>query len=146
MGYEVIQDDDPAAAVREAAASAKSLLVVGRAFVDSLRAAPRSVPVVAVTPIWKGGKARVALASAVWAEKEGTFTNLDSRVQRFQKAVDPIDAARTELEIASTLGKSLGVPLPPDPREAFDSLASEVSAFSNLTLEDIGDTGKPATP
>ena len=146
MGYEVIQDDDPGTAVREAAASAKSLLVVGRAFVDSLRAAPRSVPVVAVTPIWKGGKARVALASAVWAEKEGTFTNLDSRVQRFQKAVDPIDAARTELEIASTLGKSLGVPLPSDPREAFDSLATEVSAFSDLTLEDIGDTGKPATP
>ena len=146
LGYEILQNQDPGAAVREAADSAKSLLIVGRGFGDSYRAAPRSVPVVAVTPIWTGGNARVALASAVWAEKDGTYTNVDNRVQRFRKAIDPVGDARTELEIASALGQRLGVSLPADFDGAFDSLVTEERAFSTLTLEDLGDAGKPATP
>jgi NADH-quinone oxidoreductase subunit G len=47
--------------------------------------------------LWK--KATVALPMAVYAEREGTFTNVNGTVQKFEKAVDPIGEALPQWEI-----------------------------------------------
>ena len=56
--------------------------------------------------------ADIQLPAAVYAEKEGTFTNIQGRVQRFQAAVPPIGESLPDLDILSRLAAELGVSLP----------------------------------
>ena len=58
--------------------------------------------------------ADVFLPAASWAEKEGTFTNTDRRVQRVRKAMEPRGQARADWQIvcdlAARIEKKLGRP------------------------------------
>jgi predicted molibdopterin-dependent oxidoreductase YjgC len=51
--------------------------------------------------------ADVFLPAASWAEKEGTFTNTDRRVQRVRKALEPRGQARADWEIICDLAKRI---------------------------------------
>ena len=59
-----------------------------------------------------GAYADVFLPAASWAEKEGTFTNTDRRVQRVRKALEPRGQSRPDWEIicdlAGRIEKKLG--------------------------------------
>jgi predicted molibdopterin-dependent oxidoreductase YjgC len=50
-----------------------------------------------------GAYADVFLPAASWAEKEGTFTNTDRRVQRVRKALEPRGQSRPDSEIICDL-------------------------------------------
>ena len=52
--------------------------------------------------------ADVVLPAACYAEKEGTFTNTERRVQRGRKAVEPPGEARADWEILCALAKRAG--------------------------------------
>jgi assimilatory nitrate reductase catalytic subunit len=52
--------------------------------------------------------AHVVLPSAQWAEEEGTMTNLEGRVIRRRKVVDPPPGVRTDLQILSDLARAMG--------------------------------------
>ena len=52
--------------------------------------------------------ADVVLPAACFAEKEGTFTNTERRIQRVRKAVDPPGNSRTDLEIIVDLSRRMG--------------------------------------
>ena len=54
-----------------------------------------------------GAYADVFLPAASWAEKEGTFTNTDRRVQRVRQALPPRGQARADWEIISDLAKRI---------------------------------------
>ena len=54
-----------------------------------------------------GAYADVFLPAASWAEKEGTFTNTDRRVQRVRKALEPRGQARADWEIICDLAKRI---------------------------------------
>ena len=54
--------------------------------------------------------ADVVLPAACWAEKDGTFTNAERRVQRIRKAVDPPGDAKADWEIITAFAHTLGVP------------------------------------
>ncbi len=53
--------------------------------------------------------ADVVLPAASFAEKEGTFTNTERRVQRVRKAVEPPGQARPDWEIVCGTGLEDGV-------------------------------------
>ncbi|WP_022900696.1 molybdopterin oxidoreductase family protein [Humibacter albus] len=53
--------------------------------------------------------ADVVLPTALWAEKTGTFTNVDRTVHLQEKAVDPPGEARTDLEIWVDYARRLGL-------------------------------------
>lgn len=55
--------------------------------------------------------ADVILPAACFAEKDGTFTNTDRRVQRVRKALQPPGEARTDFDIIMTLSEKLGNPM-----------------------------------
>jgi len=55
-------------------------------------------------------KADVVLPAAVFAEKEGTFTNLERRIQRLRRALPPPGQARGDWEITAELARRLGAP------------------------------------
>jgi formate dehydrogenase alpha subunit len=52
-----------------------------------------------------GAYADVFLPSAAWAEKDGTFTNTDRRVQRVRQAIAPRGQARPDWQIVSDLAR-----------------------------------------
>lgn len=74
-----------------------------------------------------------------WAEEEGTMTNLEGRVLRRRRTVEPPPEARSELWIFSELARRLGAPgrFPADPREVFEELraasAGGLADYSGIT-------------
>jgi len=53
--------------------------------------------------------ADVVLPSALWAEKTGTYTNVDRTVHLQEKAIDPPGAARSDLDIWVDYARRLGL-------------------------------------
>ena len=53
----------------------------------------------------------LVLPSATFAEKDGTFTNFEGRLQRFQQAFLPIADSRSDHKILMQLAKDLEYPL-----------------------------------
>jgi formate dehydrogenase alpha subunit len=54
------------------------------------------------------GFAHVVLPAASFAEKDGTFTNTERRVQRVRKAIEPVGQARPDWWIISQVAQRLG--------------------------------------
>lgn len=52
--------------------------------------------------------ADVVLAGTSFAEKDGTFTNTERRVQRVRKAIEPIGSAKPDWWLTCELGKGWG--------------------------------------
>jgi assimilatory nitrate reductase catalytic subunit len=69
--------------------------------------------------------ADVVLPSAMWAEEEGTMTNLEGRVIRRRRAFAPPLAARTDIEVICQIAARLGK------RKGFDFTSSE-QVFNEL--------------
>jgi NADH-quinone oxidoreductase subunit G len=87
--------------------------------------------------------AHVQLPAAVYAEKEGTFTNFQGRVQRISAAVTPAGESLPELEILSLLAAELGLTVPErSPAGLFEEIGASTSAFAGLTYESLGDSGE----
>ncbi|WP_228489180.1 molybdopterin oxidoreductase family protein [Raineyella fluvialis] len=70
-----------------------------------------------------------------WAEEEGTMTNLEGRVLRRRRAVDPPPGVRGELRIITDLAARLGAPgtWSTDPAEVFDELARASAGAGRTT-------------
>ncbi len=93
--------------------------------------------------------AHVFLPAAAFAEKEGTFTNSERRVQRVRKALDPPGQARPDwwisCELAKRVARRLGVPASgfdfTHPSEIFDEMAElwpAIAGLSHARLESGG--------
>jgi formate dehydrogenase alpha subunit len=52
--------------------------------------------------------AHVVLPGVTFAEKDGTYTNTERRVQRVRKAIEPIGQARQDWEIVCQIAKKMG--------------------------------------
>src|SRR5439155_9143436 len=94
-----------------------------------------------------GALANVQLPAAVYAEKDGTFTNIQGRVQRIRRAVAPLGQSLPDLEILELVARDLGLEVQPgSPGEIFLQLAEQVPAFRGMSYESIGDLGQPMHP
>ncbi len=82
------------------------------------------------------------LPSASYAEKEGTFTNFEGRVQRIRKAFEPLGQSRPAWQILLELGVHLGMNFTSEcPERIFNELAKDNEAFRDLDYKKIGDSG-----
>ncbi len=89
-----------------------------------------------------GSYAHVVLPAAVYAEKDGTFTNCQQRVQRIWPAFLPLGEAKADWEIVALLSEKLGNPFSYRGADAiFKDIAQSVGAFSEMTYEKIVDQG-----
>jgi NADH-quinone oxidoreductase subunit G len=87
--------------------------------------------------------AHVVLPAAVYAEKTGTFTNVEGRVQRIHAAVPPLGESLPDLEILARLAAALDKPLPAShPAEVFRAIGGRVPAFSGMSYDTLGDSGQ----
>jgi NADH-quinone oxidoreductase subunit G len=86
--------------------------------------------------------ADVALPLATHAEKDGTFVNVEWRVQRFERAFPPPGQARPGVEALAELLSRYDPSWANATAEAvFDRLAAEVPAFSGLAWRHLPATG-----
>ncbi|MFP3879845.1 MAG: formate dehydrogenase subunit alpha [Dehalococcoidia bacterium] len=77
--------------------------------------------------------ADVILPAASFAEKDGTFTNFEGRVQRVQKAINPLGESLPDWEIILRLADTMGAPMPySSPQQILDELAEccQLPAYS----------------
>ena len=78
--------------------------------------------------------ADVVFPAGIFAEKEGTFTNSERRVQRVRKAVDPPGEAKADWEILLALANACGGDWSfADPAAIYDELARDSEKFSGIS-------------
>ena len=89
-----------------------------------------------------GGHADIVLPAEGYAEKEGTVTHPDGRLQRLRPSVPAPGAIRPGwqvlAELSAAVGDETGVDSAP---EALAALASEVPFYAGITHEEIGGKG-----
>ena len=86
--------------------------------------------------------AHVVLPSTVYAEKDGTFTNVQGRVQRIHAALHPWGEAKPDWQILCELASKLGVSVTfADVASIVAELAKSEAAFYGLTYQVIGEQG-----
>ena len=88
-------------------------------------------------------KADVVLPALSWAEVDGTFTNLERRVQRAPKAVhNPDSKAAADWMILDHLANRLGSNWPfGDERAITQEIAAATPLYAGLTWDALGDQG-----
>jgi len=87
-------------------------------------------------------QADVVLPAAAWAEREGTYTSGERRVQRFYPAVPAKGHSKPDCEIAALIGAQLGVALPKFPSQIFNEIAKAAPAFAGLNYGEISKAEK----
>lgn len=81
--------------------------------------------------------AHVILPATSFAEKEGTFTNTDRRVQRIRKAIDPVGQSKPDWQIICELAKEMGATGFDfsSPKEIMEEISSVTPSYAGITYE-----------
>jgi formate dehydrogenase alpha subunit len=78
--------------------------------------------------------ADVVLPAAAFAEKSGTFTNTERRVQRVRRAINPPGQAMRDSHIIMELSKRIGYPMPYyHTEDIFNEIGREWPAMAGIT-------------
>ena len=88
--------------------------------------------------------ADVILPGAAFIEKDGTFTNVDGRVQRVHRGLAPAGDARADWEILRDVNRVTGgEAVQTGVEEIMADMASTLAAFAGIDYDGVGDQGKP---
>jgi formate dehydrogenase alpha subunit len=86
--------------------------------------------------------ANVVLPAASFAEKDGTFTNTERRVQRVRKGLDPLGDSRPDWKIICNLSEKMGAPMNyDDPEEIMEEIARLVPIYGGIHYERLNKNG-----
>ncbi len=89
-----------------------------------------------------GQLADVVLPSACFAEKDGTFSNTERRVQRIRKAVDAPGEAKADWQIISDLATRMGYAMSyASAKEIMDEINTVTPSYAGITYERIEEEG-----
>jgi NADH-quinone oxidoreductase subunit G len=142
-----------AQAMLEAAAAGKlsTLYVVGEDPLSSwpdrakVEAALKKAAFVVVQDIFLSPTAReadVVLPAGSFAEKEGTFTNAERRIQRVRPGIPSPGEAKTDFAIFELLASRLGSPVThTGPGAVFAKIAAAVPGYAGIDFNTIGAQG-----
>ena len=82
--------------------------------------------------------ATVVLPSASFAEKEGTFTNFEGRVQRLRIVIEPVGNCLPDWQIMLKLADKMGKPMPySSPQQVMDEILELVPLYQHLAYADL---------
>lgn len=84
--------------------------------------------------------AHVVLPAACWAEKDGTFTSTERRVQRIRKGVEPPGESRPDWEIIGEVARAMGsgnlFPFE-SAQDIFEELRRLIPSYGGMRWEDL---------
>jgi predicted molibdopterin-dependent oxidoreductase YjgC len=87
-------------------------------------------------------KADVVLPGVTFAEKDGTFTNTERRVQRVRQAIKPVGDAREDWRIISDLSTRLGYPMAYEsPEKIFEEIRTVTPSYAGITYKRLEGKG-----
>jgi formate dehydrogenase alpha subunit len=112
---------------------------------DKVMASLEKLEFLAVQEIFMSETAQMAdviLPATSFAEKDGTFTNTERRVQRVRKALDPPGEARADWQIVCEVATAMGYPMSyASPSEIWDELASLTPSLAGISYARIDQVG-----
>lgn len=86
-------------------------------------------------------QADVVLPALSFAEREGTFTSGDRRVQRFYRALPPLGEAKPDWWVAQEIAKRLGYTWSfQSPAHVFADIARNVPPYSGLSYDVLSES------
>lgn len=89
--------------------------------------------------------ADVVLPAASFAEKDGTFTNTERRVQRVRQAIEPLGECRTDWDIVCDVAKRLGAPADQWSYTSAEAIMNEIASltpqYAGITYDRIDAKG-----
>jgi formate dehydrogenase major subunit len=86
--------------------------------------------------------ADVVLPATVFAEKDGTFTNTERRVQRVRKAIEPPGEAKTDWEIICGISNKMGYPMHyTSAKEIFEEVTTVTPSYAGITYKRLEKEG-----
>ncbi len=86
--------------------------------------------------------ADVVLPAASFAEKDGTFTNTERRVQRVRKAIEPVGESKPDWEILMDIMNMLGYDKKySHPSEIMNEIASVTPQYGGISYDRIEEVG-----
>jgi predicted molibdopterin-dependent oxidoreductase YjgC len=86
--------------------------------------------------------AHVVLPGASFAEKEGTFSNTERRVQMVRKAIDPPGEAKPDWRIIQELSNRFGFPMDYEsPRSVMEEIARLTPSYAGITYDRLQGDG-----
>jgi formate dehydrogenase alpha subunit len=85
-----------------------------------------------------GSYAQVILPGVSFAEKDGTFTNMERRIQRVRKAISPIGDSMPDWRILCDLSTKMGYPMGyQSPAEIMDEIATLVPLYAGVSYSSL---------
>jgi len=120
--------------------------VLGELGVDHIKESLEALEFLVVQDIFLTETAQLAdvvLPAASFAEKDGTFTNTERRVQRIRKAIDPVGDSRPDWWITCQLGKGTGKEGFDfdDPSKIMEEIASLAPIYGGISYGRLEDSG-----
>jgi len=126
-----------------ASGSIKALYIIGEnpmlsdPDINHVREALSSLELLVVQDIFMNPTAELATVvfpACSFAEKEGTFTSTDRRVQKIRKAIEPVGDSKPDWEIIKLLAQIMGSPGLDfaGPEEIFDEMASLTPTYAGI--------------
>jgi predicted molibdopterin-dependent oxidoreductase YjgC len=86
--------------------------------------------------------ADVVLPAAAFAERNGTYTNLEARVQRLSPAGDPPGEARADWRIVADVSRAMGAPFPyRDEEQIFGEIADLLPIYAGVMYPPLSVAG-----
>jgi formate dehydrogenase alpha subunit len=109
---------------------------------NRIRSALESLDFLAVADIFPSETtelADVVFPVASFAEKDGTFTSTERRVQRICKVIAPLFDCRSEVEVICDLSTRLGFEMSyGSPKEIMDEIASLTPSYGGISYDRLG--------
>ncbi len=95
-----------------------------------------------VFPTETAAFADLILPAAVFAEKDGTFTNTERRIQKFEKAIDPPGEAKSDWEIIVNIAGIMGHDFSyKNTKEIMDEIASVTPIYGGIHYDRLDKYG-----
>ncbi len=92
-------------------------------------------------------QADVVLPALSWAERDGTFTNAERRVQRYYKALPPTGQAKADWEIFRAIAEKLGIQWALFSAEGvMNDIVAKVAAYAGLDYPRLAETKEEWPP
>jgi len=103
---------------------------------DAARSALEGLKFLVVQDIFLSSTAQLAdvvLPAAAFAERDGTWTSLERRVQRIRRATDPAGQVREDWRIIAEVSRALGRPLPyEDEKQIFEEIVGLLPIYAGV--------------
>lgn len=85
-------------------------------------------------------KADVVFPACSFLEKDGTFTNIERRVQRVRKIFEPIGESKSDLAIIADLASALGKSISSEPAKVMAEIAVNVRQYAGVSYKALDES------